>query len=293
VQARLVAEGCSIPPTIVRALLGRMKARWRSVRAWQRAQARQGLVVLARDAVGSLDATELGRDERGKVEAVQLRDVATTRSLAPAVGGPTTAEDVVAVLERAKAERGRLPLVLALDNGPAHRNERVRAYLAAERVVVLWNVPRTPEHNPWVESLHGELKLELDARGELETRGAEPSEGHGSLAEAGVPSTRSRLEGCARRVTRVLNQRVRTSRGGFTAEQLDSLLACAEDLVSRDRFYEAACAAQRDAVLDIENPRARRRAEREATLCTLERFHLVTRTRGPRPATCSKAERLS
>lgn len=86
---------------------------------------------------------------------------------------------------------------------------------------------------------------------------------------------------------------MRTLRGGFTAEQLDSLLACAEDLEGRDRFYEAACAAQRDAVLEIENPRARRRAEREASLCTLERFDLVTRTRRPRPATCSKAVRLS
>ena len=270
VLRRLAEQGHAIPPTIVRELLGHMKARWRSVRAWQRRERRRGLVVAARDALWSLDATHLGRDERGKVEAVQVRDVATTRSMAPSVGGVARAEDVVAVLERARAERGALPLVVALDNGPAHRNERVCSYLAAERVVVLWNVPHTPQHNPWVENLNGELKIELDLLGELAVGGGDPSQGHGSLAQAGVPPTRSCLQVSVLRVTRVLNQRVRTSRGGLSAEQLDSQLARAEDLVSRDRFYEAACTAQRSAVLGIKNPRARRRAEREATLCTLE-----------------------
>ena len=92
---------------------------------------------------------------------------------------------------------------------------------------------------------------------------------------------------------RALNARVRPSRGGFTAAQLDSSLPRAEDLVDRDRFYEAACTAIDSAVLGIDNPRARRRAEREAIWCTLEQLGLVTRTRGRRPATCSKAERLS
>jgi len=67
----------------------------------------------------------------------------------------------------------------------------------------------------------------------------------------------------------------------------------AEDLVQRARFYETACAAIEAAVQGIHDARARRRAEREAILCTLERFSLVTRTRGRGPATCSKAERLS
>jgi len=88
-------------------------------------------------------------------------------------------------------------------------------------------------------------------------------------------------------------QRVRTSRGGFTASKLDKMLPRAEDLVDRARFHETACAAIRSAVQGIDDARARRRAEREAVLCTLEQFGLVTRTRGRWPAPCSKAERLS
>ena len=80
-----------------------------------------------------------------------------------------------------------------------------------------------------------------------------------------------------------LNERVRPSRGGFTAAQLDRMLPRAEDLVSRDRFYEAACEAQRSAAQGVHNVRARRRAERETIYFTMEVFGLVKRTRGGRP----------
>ena len=40
----------------------------------------------------------------------------------------------------------------------------------------------------------------------------------------------------------------------------------------------------------IDDARGRRRAEREAILCTLEELGLVTRTRGTRPASCSKGD---
>jgi hypothetical protein len=166
-------------------------------------------------------------------------------------------------------------------------------WLAERRVIVLWNVPHTPEHNAWSESFNGELKEELRARGELGKRGADPSEGHRSRAEAGVPSTRAHLGCCVPRALAVLQARPRPSRGGLTAAQLDRIRPRAQDRIQRARFYETACAAIEAAVHGIENPRARRRAEREAILCTLERFGLVTRTRGRGPATCSKAERLS
>ena len=48
--------------------------------------------------------------------------------------------------------------------------------------------------------------------------------------------------------------------------------------MSRDRIYVATCAAIRSAVQGIDDARARRRAEREAILCTLEELGLVTRT---------------
>jgi hypothetical protein len=240
------------------------------------------------------DSTHLGHDKHGKVSATAVKDVGTMSAIEQSIGGPPRGEDVLALLKRAKLVRGRLPHVIGIDNGPENNNELVRDYLAAERVIVLWNVPHTPEHNAPIESYFGELKLELEALDQLVAPVPDPSEMPVCSSEAGVSATRAHFQRCVPRLARRLNeQRVRTSRGGFTAAQLDRLLPRAEDLVSRDRFYETACAAIERAVQGIDDARARRRAEREAILCTLEQFGLVKRTRGRRPAPCSKAERLS
>lgn len=294
VQAWLRARGHVISDAVVRELLAELKRRRRLAQARKREAERVHVRVLARDAAWSGDGTQLGRDERGaKIVAQGLKDVATTRTLALSLGGPPCAEDTLAQLEAAERERGTLPHVVCFDNGPEYRNRLVMGWLSERKVIVLWNVPHTPEHNPWAESFNGELKEELRARGELGKRGADPSQGPGSLSEAGVPSTRAHFERCVPRALAVLNARTRPSRGGLTAAQLDRIRPRAEDLVQRARFYETACAAIEAAVQGIENTRARRRAEREAVLCTLEQFGLVTRTRGRGPATCSKAERLS
>ena len=286
--------GIEIPVTIVRELLKELKARRRHYLARRRAALCKHVQVRARDAVWSEDATHLGRDEQGKVEALAVKDAGTTTSIAQSIGGPARGEDVLALLKRAKLVRGQLPLVLGMDNGPANKNELVTAWLRRERVIVLWNVPHTPEHNAPIEIHFGELKLELEALDELVAPVPDPSQVPVCSSKAGVSSTRAHFQRCVPRLARRLNeQRVRTSRGGFTAAQLDRIMPHAEDLVSRDRFYETTCAAIRSAVQDIDDARARRRAEREAILCTLEQFGLVTRTRGRRPAPCSKAVRLS
>ena len=290
----LEKTGIEIPVTIVRELVKELKARRRGYLARKRATLRKHVQVRARDAVWSTDSTHLGRDEHGKVSATAVKDVGTTTSIEQSIGGPPRGQDVLALLKRAKLVRGVLPHVLGMDNGPENNNELVRAYLATERVIMLWNVPHTPEHNAPIENFFGELKLELEALDELVAPVPDPSEVPVCSSEAGVSSTRAHFQRCVPRLARRLNERrVRASRGGFTAAQLDRLMPRAEDLVSRDRFYDTACAAIGSAVQDIDDPRARRRAEREAILCTLEQFGLVKRTRGRRPAPCSKAERLS
>lgn len=293
VQARLRAQGYRIPDAVVRTLLSELKERWERTLERKLAAERVHVCVEARNAVWSGDGTQLGRDQGQKVVALGLKDVATTRSLAHSIGGPPCALEVLALFEEAERERGTLPHVVVLDNGPENRNHLVMEWLAARHVTVLWNLPHTPEHNAWAEAFNGELKVELRARGELAERGADPSQGPGSLAEAGARATRAHFERCVPRVLAVLNARTRPSRGGLTADQLDRIRPRAEDLVHRARFHATACAAIEAAVHGIEDARARRRAEREAILCTLEQFGLVTRTRGRRPATCSKAERLS
>ncbi len=58
------------------------------------------------------------------------------------------------------------------------------------------------------------------------------------------------------------------------------LLSYGALLVDRRASYEAAACAIREAVPSSHSWRARRLAEREAVLHTMERFGLITRTRG-------------
>jgi hypothetical protein len=293
VQQRLEQEGHHVPISILRGLLRQLKARWRR-RVARAAEARRVHVeVHARDALWSQDATSLGREGGQETQLLLAKDVATTAPIAPRVGGPATGADVLALLMQALLERGALPLVLVMDNGPANRCELVLDWLAEHQVVVLWNLPHTPQHNPWIEELHGEVKRELEARDEQLRRGPGPTQAPVCSPEPGVSSTHQHFQACLAPVVRTLNGRHRPSRGGHTAAELDRIRPPAEALVNRARFYQAACAAIDRAVQGVVGARARRRAEREAIWCTLEEFALVTRTRGRRTAACPKAERLS
>ena len=256
----------------------------------QREAERVHVTVHARDALWSQDATHLGRDEHGKVEALAVKDVAALKVVGTSVHGPASGERVRALLQRIERERGTLPFVLGMDRGPANRDKKLLAWLKKRRVIVLFNVPRTPQHNAPIESFFSEFKIELDALGELHRPIADPSQGHVLLSEARVSATMRHFRVCVPRLVRRLNaQRVRPSRGGRTADELDRILPRAEHLVHRARFYDSACAAIEAAVHGITNARARQRAERDAVWRTLEQFGLVTRTRGRRPAAAPKA----
>lgn len=290
VLEELSRMGVEVPMTIVRELLRALKARWRRVQERKRAAERVHVAVHARDVLWTQDASHMGRDQHGKVEALAVKDVAAVKVVGTAVGGPTRGVDVLALLERIEHERVTLPLVLGMDRGPANREKELLAWLRKRRVLVLFNVPRTPQHNAPIESLWSELKLELDALGELQMPIAEASQGPRSLSEAGAETKTGHLALCVPRLVARLNaQRVRPSRGGYTADELDRLLPRADDLVDRARFYDSACAAIERAVQGITHARARQRAEREAIWRTLEEFGLVTRTRGRRPKAALEA----
>jgi hypothetical protein len=94
---------------------------------------------------------------------------------------------------------------------------------------------------------------------------------------------------------RLEEHRPRARLGGRTAADVDRMLPSWEAAVDRGAFYAAACQARDEDLRDVIGARARRRAAREATLSTLERFGLAYRTRGgarlPRPT--GKAEGIS
>ena len=70
----------------------------------------------------------------------------------------------------------------------------------------------------------------------------------------------------------------RASLGNLTSLELDRSAPRADDLSCRARFYaDTRAALERIALEDIK-PRARRRAEREAIFCMLEKHGLLDRT---------------
>ena len=250
-----------------------------SVKAWKardRARARLRVVVhrtsvemRARDAVWSLDGTQVGRGADGGSRHVELvRELSTLGVSVSAVGGPQHGWEAVALLERVCAERGCRPLVLATDNGPENVNAVLAAYLRLHRIVHLRNLPRTPQHNCWVERAVRELKEAAGCRA-------------GEVADAA--DLQARLDAAAR----CLNRRRRPSRGRRTAEEMLAAEPPAEALVDRGCFYAAACSAVEEAVRDREGGRARRMAERSAILQTLVNFELIRWTRGGIPLDAS------
>lgn len=56
-------------------------------------------------------------------------------------------------------EISRHAVALAQDNGGENQGDLV-AWCERHRVVILRNLPHTPEHNPWIEHGFGELKAQ-------------------------------------------------------------------------------------------------------------------------------------
>jgi hypothetical protein len=298
------------PVRLVREILRETKARLRRRERARIERRRVHVEVLAKDALWSIDATHAG----GGTEAVAVREVATTRTIDLSVGPSPDAGDLVLALERAGAARGRLPLVLALDNGGPMRSEELRAWAEREKVVLLHNVPRTPQHNAWSERGMRDLKEEAGletrtsrARSSRRLRPAQDPglreanmairEPPGGPSATGPPSAADRVADVAARLERARRTldhgRPRASRGWRTAVAVDAALPSWYGAVSRERFHDASCSAIRDALAVPGTARARRRAAREAVFATMERFGQIRRTRGGVPLLAVEPEKIS
>jgi hypothetical protein len=233
--------------------------------------AREGHEVLARDAVWAEDSTHLGRlSDREEVSGEVGWDRATTTTVILGVGPALTGESLIEHLERARAERGALPLVWQSDNGPANTCAWVAAWLESNQVIHLRSRVHTPTDNPAAEHANRELK-------------AESGLGKGVVLQS-YDDAWTRIAPVRRRLD---EKRLRASRGYRTAAQLDCEMPRAETLVDRARFYEEARSAMRDAVLGLSDPREIRKTEQDAVWRTLERHGLARRrtgvTRTPSP----------
>lgn len=86
------------------------------------------------------------------------------------------------------------------------------------------------------------------------------------------------------------SEKPRRTRGWLTAVEADSAAPHWSQLTSREDVLEKAACALAEALLNCSGKRARRRAEREAILGTLQSLCVLQRTRGGRPWTAHFAE---
>lgn len=248
---------------LVQECLGQEKAAERRREREVRERERVSVEVLCRDAIWGEDSAHLGRIEGETVEGEIIRDRGTLATVACSAGPAVTEDDVIALLEQGREERGTLPLALQRDNGGAYRGGKLARYLAKNRVVVLRSRPRTPTDNGATERAVRDVKGESGLGRGVELASVEE-------AQARLEAAREVLDGGL----------LRGSRGYRTARELDGERPGWYPRVDRETFYAECCAAIGRAVLGASGARAARVAEREAIHVTLERFGLIRRTRG-------------
>jgi transposase InsO family protein len=269
-----VKELCEdLPWRVINVLLKLLKAEHRQEEARRIQQQRVHVDVLAQGAVLAQDSTHVGACKGRKAWAEVAKDAATTEAWAFGDGAPITGDAMLAHLRDLKA-KGKLPLVLATDNGAAYKEHQVQAWLAKHQVIHLLSRPRTPQDNGRAERGIGEGKrLAGLGKGVLLQNAA--------LGAVILDQALQRL-----------NQRwPRSTKGGLTAAQLKQVLPHWQAKTSRSSFYKAASSAIQ--AIKADTKRARRRETREAIFRTLEQFGLILRTRGERKEGYVKPDRIS
>ncbi len=169
----------------------------------------------------------------------------------------------------------------------------MEACLREHQVILLRNVPHTPQHNPFAERNNGDLKR-ASGLDRAVTRGADPLQGPVCFMEPGGLATRA---ACAARLAAAWYAldvcTPRASLGNKTPRELDRITPRAEDFTCRDRFYREVSEEFERIERSPTNARDRRKQSREAIWCALERHGLVKRTRGGLPVRAFKSEVIS
>jgi putative transposase len=110
------------------------------------------------------DATSDGRP----IKALAMCDEWSRESIGRELGRSITAEDVVRILDQAKAVRGA-PEHVRMDNGPEFIAEAIRDWCRFSGTGSVYIEPGSPWQNPFVESFNGKARDELFAREVFQT----------------------------------------------------------------------------------------------------------------------------
>ena len=293
VCAVLAREGVRVPTRLVQASLVELRRDARERRQQRIEQNRQHVEVLARNAVWAMDKMHVARDAHGVLEAEVVRETVAPHALGLSLGPPPCGADVVRLLGQTATERSAWPFVLQMDNGAENKNSAVETCLREHRVIALWNLPRTPQHNARAERTLGDLRRASGLCSEAR-HVRSSTEGNNLPSEPGVHATRTSLAvRLLRGWAQIDGETPREELYGLMPVELDRIAPQAEDRACRARFYADVCEELHCVALAPNNARARRMAEREAVWRALQRHGLVTRTRGGCPIPTLKAEGIS
>ncbi len=117
--------------------------------------------LIAPDALWAMDF-QFDRTIRGRqVKILNVIDEFTREALACEVDHSITADDVIAVLDRLVAVRGRPPAFVRFDNGPEFVAQVVAEWCTMHGTGAVFIDPGSPWQNAWVESFNGRMRDEL------------------------------------------------------------------------------------------------------------------------------------
>ena len=266
------AVGAAVSTRLVQESVSELKRRHAQRRRKWLESRRVGVEVHSPNVIWTQDATHVGRLNQVAMQAEVLKDRATLGYTGLALGPTAKAEEILWILNVAKQERG-LPLVWATDNGSVYRDQRVEEFLKREKVVHLLSRPRLPQDNAAAEKGIRELK---------------------EVANLGKGVKLSSVKEVVQKLAisqEVLNCcRPRGSKGYQTAEELETTLPPWNEKVERGVFFEQACKCMEKALKGGGTTREKRQAQRQAVYETLEKFQLITRTRGGKPLKLGQKE---
>ena len=293
-RAALERDKLVVPTRLVQETLRGLRRERAQREREQRKKSRVHVEVLVRDGVWALDQFFIGRDAHGAMTALECGDRCTRRTLSLSLGPPACGKDVVALLEQAAHEHGGVwPFVVQVDNGSENINAKVAACLREHQVILLRNLPHTPQHNAFAEHNNGDLQR-ASGLDKASRRRAKALECPVCLADPGVLATGA---SCAAKLTLAWHAldvcTPRASLGNLTPCELDRIAPRAEDRACRAHFYTQVCQELECIARSGASKRDLRKQEREAIWCALERHGLVQRTRGGLPVRALKSEVIS
>jgi hypothetical protein len=219
-------------------------------------QKRVSMNVLKAGVVVALDAKHLGDG----IKSHNIRDRGSLRYELAVVERGMKAEEFTKVVELQMKREGP-PLVIQTDNDPIYRANCFKKMFEKLRVIPMYSLPRTPQHNPVAEQGMKEVTAYL------------PLEGAPSPDEAFMIVKNGLNE--------LNTKRRRPSRNGLTANEWHD--------THRVEFNREKCYREYDMLKSLfrldagKGKRAQRMADRRAVITMLVNNGLATVSTGPRP----------